>query len=203
MKCLYCNSQIDKYNLKSLFIYPDNLCISCRNKLRINHKLINVNGLKIETFYEYDGFFKDLLLQYKECYDEALKDVFLYGLVDYLKIKYFGYKILYVPSSNDKQRNRGFNHLELIFKPLGLKEVKGLKMLNDSSQEGKNRQERSKMIDNYSYSGEYNDKLLIVDDVITTGSSITGVYKTIKPFCKSAKCMILARKRKTLSSLQK
>ena len=92
----------------------DKLCINCRNKMKFNHQKFKLEELEVESFYEYDSLFKDLLLQYKECYDEALYDIFLYKIFDYIKIKYAGYKILYVPSSTSKLNQRGFNHLKKI-----------------------------------------------------------------------------------------
>ena len=153
-----------------------------------------LGDLKVESFYEYDGIFKSLLLQYKECCDEALKDVFLYGLNDYINIRYFGYHILFVPSSKQKKEMRGFNHLELIFEDVKLTRVKGLKMKEDLIQEGKNAQERDRMRNNYLYEGDELDRVLIVDDVITTGSSITGVYEAIKDSARHVRALSLANK---------
>ena len=152
------------------------------------------DGLKIECFYEYNSLFKDLLLQYKECYDEALKDIFLYKIKDYIKIKYRGYKILYVPSSKNKIEERGFDHLKEIFSSLNFKEVSGLKMKEELNQMGKSFLERKAMENNYIYEGEMLDKVLIVDDVYTTGSSLMGVYKTISPYTKEVKALVLGKK---------
>ena len=58
--------------------------------------------MEVETFYDYDGMFKSLLLQYKECLDEALNDVFLYELADYTNLSYWGYRICFIPSSAGK-----------------------------------------------------------------------------------------------------
>lgn len=95
MRCLYCDG--NKESLFSLLFEKDCLCKECREQLKIKRRIIDLDGVKVETFYEYEGMFKSLLLQYKECLDEALKDVFLYNLEDYLKLKYRGYEILYVP----------------------------------------------------------------------------------------------------------
>lgn len=193
MVCLYCGEEIVNTSLYSLFIEEDKLCGKCRKSMVYKHTKFKVEDLKVESFYDYDSLFKDILLQYKECNDEALKDVFLYKIQDYLKLKYFNYQILYVPSSKEKIEERGFNHLKLIFEPLHLKEVKGLKMKEELNQVGKNLAERKKMIDNYIYEGGQLNKVLIVDDMYTTGSSLKGVYKTIKPKCKEIRAIILGK----------
>lgn len=170
------------------------MCETCLKKLGNNHTYFYLDDLKIEVLYKYDGLFKSLLLQYKECYDEALKDVFLFDYLDILKIKYHGYKILYVPSSKKKINERGFKHLELIFKPLGLKEFTGLISKQELIQEGQSKENRHLMEDNFIYNGPYVDKVLIVDDVLTTGSSIKGVYNAIKGKCGKIKILVLSKK---------
>lgn len=194
MRCLYCDKQIDEFSLYDLLFEKDVLCKECRRAITYKHNKFMIEDMEVETFFKYDSLFKDILLQYKECYDEALKEVFLYQIKDYIKIKYHGYKILYIPSSKKKLEERGFNHLKLIFNELNIHEVEGLRMIDDISQLSKGYLERQRMINNYIYEGEDGlDKVLIVDDVYTTGSSLKGVYKTIKPYCKKIKALILAK----------
>lgn len=195
MRCIYCGKEMAKFTLVSIFIKDDELCTDCRMQLKLNKKKINLGTLEVETLYNYDeGIFKELLIQYKECYDEALADVFLYLLDDYIRLKYHGYKILCVPSSEEKIRLRGFNHLEVIYGKVGLKRLNGLKMKEQLVQEGKNLKQRKMMINNYIYEGESVNKVLIVDDVLTSGSSMLGVYNAIKPYANKVKALSLARK---------
>ena len=196
MKCLFCDEYIDRYTFSSLFLQEDHLCVKCRNALKVCREYLNIDELMIECLYEYDGIFKSMLIQYKECYDEALSEIFLYKLKEYIELKYHGFELLFVPSSKTKLEERGFNHLELIFKDVRLKRVKGLHMKEDLIQEGKSLSERKVMINNYIYKGNRLNKVLIVDDVLTTGSSIYGVYNAIKPYCGgSIKALSLSRKR--------
>lgn len=194
MRCIYCDKPIDKISIATLFLEEDKLCVNCRNRLKLNRKQVNIGSLKVDTLYNYDGIFKELLIQYKECYDEALAPVFLYLLKTVIMLKYWGYKIVFVPSSKQKLEKRGFNHLELIFKDVQLNTVKGLKMKSEIIQEGKNLSQRRAMVDNYIYEGKKLNKVLIVDDVLTSGSSINGVYKAIYPYAKRVKALALARK---------
>lgn len=193
MRCLFCDKEINTYSLYDLFIEQDKICSKCRTNLKYHHQRFKIDDLDVESFYDYDSLFKDLLLQYKECYDEALAEIFLYKIIDYLKIKYFGYQILYVPSSSLKRKERGFDHLKEIFKFLGFEEVEGLKMKNDLCQAGKDLSQRLMMCDNYEYDGKPLNKVLIVDDVCTTGSSLRGVYHTIEGKCRKCKAVVLAK----------
>ena len=194
MKCIYCDEEIEKIDLKNLFLKEDNLCYKCRDKLKLNKKIIKIENIIVETLYNYDGIFKDLLIQYKECFDEALSSVFLYMLEDYIYFKYYGYQLLFIPSSEKKLNDRGFNHLELMFKNVRLKKVEGLKMKKELIQEGKNYYERKQMINNYEYNGKKLNKVLIVDDVLTTGSSVLGVYNAIKPYANRVRVLVVSRK---------
>lgn len=193
MKCLYCDREIVTESFYSLLFERDMLCSHCRRELGLRQRHFVLDGVKCEYFYSYNSLFKQLLLQYKECYDEALKDVFLYGIKEKLMIKYYGYKILYVPSSKEKLEQRGFNHLEQIFSVLNLEEVRGLKMKKELCQQNKDLASRSLMIDNYVYEGKESDKLLIVDDVCTSGSTLKGVFKAVKPYAKEIRALVLAR----------
>ena len=193
MKCLYCDSNISRYTLKSFLLKDDLLCGDCRRKLKVNKKIIEINKIRIETYFEYESIYKDLLIQYKECYDEALADVFLYDLKEYLEIKYFGYTLVFVPSSNLKLNERGFNHLEKMFDTVKLNKSNAINIKQDIIQQGKTKEERKEIIDNYYYVGGYIKKALLVDDVVTTGSSLLASYKAIKPYCGSIKTLALAR----------
>lgn len=192
MRCLYCDKNITKYSFTSLFFIDDYLCLDCRKKFIIDHKYVKINNLKIECLYKYDSLFKHVLMQYKECYDEALYKVFLYVFFDYIRFKYKGYKIVLVPSSKDKLNKRGFNHLRLIVEDLGLEIIDDVKMYSEINQEGKNYTQRQKALNNYYYDGKYIDNALIFDDVLTSGSSIIGVYNAIKPYSKNIKMLVLA-----------
>ena len=49
------------------------------------------------------------------------------------------------------------------------------------------------MIDNYYYDGDYIDKLLIIDDVCTTGSTLLGIYKAFKCKTNAINALVLAK----------
>lgn len=193
MNCIYCDRKIDQITLVDLLFKEDQLCRHCREGLRIHRKIITIEDLQIETFFEYESIFRSILLQYKECCDEALKDVFLHQLSFYIYVRYFGYEIVLIPSSEAKKAKRGFDHLKLIFESTGLKINEGLIMKKQLIQEAGTAEQRKQMIGNYDYIGKSLYKALIVDDVLTTGSSLYGAYKALKPYARKIKALSLAR----------
>ncbi len=193
MKCLYCDEEITRYSLYGLLIEKDRLCLRCRKQMKMKIQEFKLDQLECISFYEYDSLFKTILLQYKECYDEALNEVFLYKIDLLIGLMFIGYKVVYVPSSSYKLELRGFEHLKLIFERMKFKEIKGLEMKKELIQEGKDLAGRKLMQDNYFYDGEYIDKLLIIDDVCTTGSSLIGVYNAFNGKARLIKALILAK----------
>ena len=192
MKCLYCDNEIKKITIYSFLIEEDKLCDKCRKQILLNHRKIKLDGLQVESFYDYNSLFKSLIIQYKECCDETLANVFLYGIKEYIKLKYQGYQIVYMPSSKEKLYKRGFNHLKGIYKDLDMKVIDGLRYKEELIQQGKNVNERSKMKENFIYEGKKLNKVLIVDDILTTGSSMMGAYNALKPYCNKIKGLVLA-----------
>lgn len=193
MKCKLCEANIDTISLYEIFTKRDVLCKKCRDSLKMNHRIYKTNDFEVEYFYDYDKAFETLLLQYKECFDEALYDAFLYKIDTYINLRYFNYHIIYAPSSLYKKEKRGFDHLRKMFESVTLKEAKGLHLKQDLNQKSKSYFERVKMIDNFYYDGNPYDRVLIVDDVYTTGSTIMGIYKAIKPYAKHIKVLVLAK----------
>ena len=173
-------------------IKEDPLCPKCRNQLNRRIRKKKVDDIEVEYFYDYDGIFSSILLQYKECYDEALSEVFAYDIVDYVKIRYYGYKVCFVPSSEENYCKRGFHPMELILKSGRMEEVESVNMVNQLCQKGKSGADRKLMEHNFNYQGKMLDKVLIVDDVLTTGSTIKGMYNALKPYCTTVKVLVMA-----------
>ena len=182
-RCLICDCVIeDTFN--SLINESSLMCNKCNNSFKNRNEKFFVSGVEGEVFYYYDEFFKELLFRYKGLGDYVLKDVFLFNKTNYIKRKYKGYSIVLAPSSNYIEDTRGFCHLEGIFKSLNFKMIKCFEKSEDWKQSDKNLSERKEIqkvikIDKRLLLGV--KKVLIVDDVLTSGSTIRAMISQMSP----------------------
>ena len=126
---------------------------------------------------------KSLIYQFKGCYDIALSEVFLNQFKRELSILYKGYIVVPVPSYHIEDLKREFNHVIEIFKSLGLPIQRLIEKTENIKQSSFKKNERSNI-------GKYlkmsnielidNKKVLLVDDIHTTGSTIDACLKLIK-----------------------
>lgn len=135
------------------------------------------------NIYNYDDTLRSMIYQFKGCYDYELKDTFLDRYRSELRLYYYDYIVVPVPSFIDDDKKRGFNHVFEIFKTLNLpidrrieKTVK-VKQSDRNSEERKNIGDFLKLTSEESMCGK---KVLIVDDIFTTGSTIRSCIKLIK-----------------------
>lgn len=195
MKCLYCDE--DYYKNSSIIHYlfdKDPLCERCRQALIFKPNIIKKEELKVKSFYIYNKMFSSLILQYKECMDEALKDIFIYPVRAYLRMRYYKYTLVYVPSSKKNLERRGFNHLVLMFQSLKLNSADILEKIEDISQNNLSIDKRKRMITNIRLKDgvKVPKHILLVDDVYTSGSSIYGSYLALKNYSKDIKAITIA-----------
>ena len=182
--CKICFNQIKDNSLHSLVMKNNQLCEECFAKFEpkfINFKLDGIKGLAI---YEYDQTIKELLFKFKGCYDIELKDVFLDRYINYLRLKYYGFEMVPIPSYYLDDQTRGFNHVKNIFNRLKLPMLKIIKKTKKEKQANKNKKEREQVIKILEAEGlekVRNKKILLVDDVMTTGSSLRAALSLIKP----------------------
>lgn len=175
MKCLLCDK--DKANSDIFDIFSEDcLCHNCRSLWEKKEIVFRYEGVKLRSTYIYNEAFSKALIQYKECYDEALKDIFLYGLRYKLNTIYHGYTMLLMPSSLEKEERRGFSHLELIFNSLELPYISPFIKDKDISQKSQNINLRKEIRNSIKLKEgiEIPKKVLLVDDVITSGATLSS-----------------------------
>lgn len=192
--CLICFNEIIPRGIYSFFFKPK-ICYACFKKLKRKPHIKKVNNYKVYSLYPYQDNIVSLIYQLKGCNDYALAPAFLSYDWIFLKILFFDYIIIPVPSFIDHDKIRGFNHVEAIFSFLNLP-IKILFKTKDYKQASllkKEREVESLNIDIIYDKTLKNKKLLLVDDVITTGSTIKrclSLLKTLNP--KSVKIITIA-----------
>lgn len=180
--CKICFENIEEDSLHSILFKNACICHKCflKFKPKLNHfKIGKIDGYYI---YNYDEEIQKNLYQFKGCFDIELAHIFLDYFWLFLFIKYFGYVLVPAPSSVEADNERGFNHVVEMFKPLHLKMIRCIHKTKNIKQSDLSSQERHNVskhliIDDIDLS---NKKVLIVDDVYTTGSTVRAMIDLLK-----------------------
>lgn len=181
--CKICFKDIKDQSLFSLINKKNLLCEDCFSKLKAQFRrfsIMNVNGTAI---YDYDEIIKELIYKFKGCYDYELKDIFLYRYLRYLRFSYRGFDIVSVPSYHIDDEKRGFNHVQAIFESLKLPKLKIISKIKPHKQSdlsSKGRKDITSVLaidENINLKGK---KILLVDDIFTTGSTLFSCIELLK-----------------------
>ncbi len=161
-------------------------------------KHFKIDGYDALALYRYDGIIKKLIFQFKGCKDYELRNVFLELFRIELKLRYFKYCLVPLPSSRKSDEERGFNHVIEIFKGLKLPFENVLFKKKEHKQSDghfKDRIDVDKVIDIKNGGKLKGKNILIVDDICTTGSSIRAAIKLIQKYNpKRIKILVVAKR---------
>ena len=126
-----------------------------------------------------------------------MKDVFLNLFIKELKISYIGYKIVPIPSYIKDDETRGFNHVVEVFKHMDLdiyQIIEKTKHFKQAEKNAKERQSISKYLRLSNIKTLAKDKILIVDDIYTTGATMKSAIKLIEKLNpKEIRVLVLAK----------
>ena len=193
-ECLVCfKSVLNGLDLFELFFYDDVLCGNCRKQLHRLNRTFDVNGLEVFAFYQYNKVLEKWMYQFKENKDETLGKCFLFNLKHRLEREYRDYVLVMVPSSTEKTLERGFHALSSLFSSINLK--RNNCFIKDNIKQSK--QSRLKRLDIKDSihlvdpSIRLCSKILLVDDVCTTGSSLRACYDLIKTDVNEVKICVV------------
>ncbi len=153
------------------------LCFDCRALLVTNKSKFKVADLEVVSLFPYQDLIQQLLIRYKESKDIALHPLFLGAYRRWFLRKYRQHLGILVPSHPQAIARRGFNHLPLIFQntiPL----FDGVVKTSDQQQMRQSKAQRPLV--NFELVKTINpsfEKLVILDDVITTGASLRAMSR--------------------------
>ena len=187
--CKICFKKLEIADIYETFYGDSCVCNLCLEKLKpkfIKFEIDAVDGLAI---YEYDDNIKAILYQLKGCYDIELAPVFLNRFKKELQLLYKGYTLIPAPSYSKDDEQRDFRHVKEIFKCVNLPIEYAVEKFSPFKQAEHNKKERGhigqhlRLIKPQVITGK---KILIVDDVSTTGSTLKALIKLVrsaKPKC--------------------
>ena len=181
--CLICFKKVNITDFCRLFNAEIPICQACQTEMEPKFISFSVDGHKATSIYDYNPFIRKLIYQYKGCYDYELHKVFLDRYAKEIKLRYFDYVVIPIPSYKNEDEERGFNHVVETFKSLGIN------MLNIIEKTEKHKQAVStfnqrKEVYRYLELNSHPDlskkKVLIVDDVYTTGSTMKAAIHLVE-----------------------
>ena len=181
--CKICFKEIKPNDLHSFCCKKQIICADCMSKLKPSFRSFSINNIKGLAIYDYDENIEGLLYQFKGCFDIELKDVFLARFSKELRLYFRGYSIVPIPSYISDDMKREFNHVIEMFSCLDLPIIRVLEKTmkyKQSDQKRKDRKLIAKVLKMSNINEIENKKILLVDDVCTTGSSLSAAINLIR-----------------------
>jgi competence protein ComFC len=176
-----------------MFQVDDCLCSRCRHLMKYEPGMYQGPGFRFEGLYVYEGQVREMMLQYKENCDEALFCTFLFPYVRGLNRKYRRFTIVPVPSSEDMVNRRGFQHVRKMFSVLDLPIRELIVKTADVQQKSSISR---KQIGSYFQLSENqlpeNTRILLVDDIVTTGESMGACYRLLSQKYPRIRCLAVS-----------
>ena len=195
--CKICFKEIRDCSWPSLVDGRKPLCEDCFKKMNPHMESFFIEGVKGRALYDYNETVRSLLFQFKGCADIELGPIFLSYQLPILKLLYHDFILLPAPSYSPRDKKRGFNHVQEMFKPLGLIMSLGLNKKEDKKQADLSFRERQKIGEVIYYQKDIslaNKKVLFVDDVLTSGATAKACLKIIKNLHpKKVEVLVMAR----------
>jgi ComF family protein len=175
-RCWHCNS-----------LSPESrTCIKCRHLGPLSFVWISTN---------YEGIAQNLVRRYKfghlraaaESLARIMGETFL-AINEANEMTTQSYLVMPLPTATSRARQRGFGHSELLAKTIAanlrLEYSNGLRRLGQSRQLGARREDRLvQLADSFAVKNPQRlagRKIILIDDVLTTGGSLISAAKTLK-----------------------
>ena len=201
--CKICFKEIRNNDFARLFDGDICICAKCQREFEPKFISFIVDGYKATAIFEYTPYIKELIYKYKGCFDYELKDTFLNLYYKEIKIRYSGYKIIPIPSYIEDDKNRGFNHVVEMFKNLGLEPLPIIEKtahFKQAEHKARTRSQISKYLVIKKPVDLSKSKVLIVDDIYTTGSTMKAAINLVEKLNPKEIRVLVFAKTRTIQS---
>jgi len=181
--CKSCFKSMRYNSFHSLINSEITICDDCLYYSKPVFKEFTIDGVRGIAIYEYNPYIRNKIFTYKICEDYELKDFFLKPYKIGINLMFFGYIVVPIPSYKIDDARRGYNHVIEIFNCLSFKIFNCLIKTKDIKQKLLNYEERQEIGKYFKFDSSFdikNKKILLVDDVITTGASMKAAIKILK-----------------------
>lgn len=197
MVCKLCFHEFNDSSLLQLLLDKFYVCKKCLKEIEAKFVNFDVDGYKALSIYDYDDKIQALLYQFKGCFDIEIADVFMSRYARELHLRYLGYVMVPIPSFEHDDEVREFNHVEEMFKYLKLPMKKLLiktKYVKQAISNTEERKENAKFLDLCDRPDLSKYKILLVDDVYTTGATMKSAIKLIESLHpKKIKVLVMSK----------
>ena len=192
--CLWCvKPKYHDSGIFDLFVHHPYLCHQCQKLIKqpIKFKLEN---LQCKAIVEYSLDIERLIYRFKEDKDIPMAPAFYYSMKKTLK-KHNDWVFVVMPSSISKTTQRGFLPLELMLKPYTSNVSYALKKTSDIKQAKQSKNKRKNIHHDIVCENidQFKDKrIVLIDDVATTGATLLSAYNLLTPYAKEIKAIVFA-----------
>jgi len=181
--CKICFKDFSINSTRTLFNKNIHVCDKCFNKFNAKFRSFTISNVKGIAVYDYDESIKELIYQFKGCYDIELGSLFLEQYILYIKYIFNDYYIVPVPSYYKDDIRREFNHVIEAFRCMNLPYINIVEKIDEYKQSDQKKSNRINIKEHLKVSDlekVKNKKILIVDDVVTTGSTLQATIDLLK-----------------------
>lgn len=195
--CALCFEGVDvSLGFLERLCWGDDLCFMCREAMGGEYRLMKVSGFKVHVLHEYSGLVRECILRFKDFGDIFLGRIFLVSFRFRVFFFFHDWVVVCVPSHRDRIMGRGFDHCLVLAGFLGLPVIEGvLGSLSVERQASKSREKRLLigndlvLLDGSLLKGK---KVLVLDDVMTTGSTLIACCELLVDHCVSVEALCVS-----------
>lgn len=204
--CLSCFERIKTNPWRNIVENDCFLCDKCISDIKTKLSIEKCNGIFVLFLGNYDGIMKTWLMNYKEYGDIELAKCFLFLYLPILRFLFRNYIFVPCPSSEKRNQNRGFIHLEEMLKAYRLPYCLALDKTSDEENKERSVSQRNAVSSliraNSKASLLSGKKIVVFDDVFTTGNTFRYSCQAIeKVHPKKIRGLILMKTKKPDCSL--